>query len=87
MNVRHFETFAWTSPLINLSLDLKGRVVTKGRKNIIFAKSQPPFGVHRQYLDVSPTMFCGFLQNLARLSSVFIFKKLSANDFLVFRVI
>ena len=55
MNVRHFEVFVWTSPLITLSLDLKGRVVTKGREIIIFAKSQPPFDVHRQYLDVSLT--------------------------------
>ena len=77
MNVRHFEVFVWISPLINLSLDLKGRVVTKGREIIIFAKSQLPFDVHRQYLDVSLTdlqarvsrfrcrifsMFCGFLK-------------------------
>ena len=27
--------------------------MTKGREVIIFAKSQPPFDVHRQYLDVS----------------------------------
>ena len=27
--------------------------MTKGREIIIFAKSQPPFDVHRQYLDVS----------------------------------
>ena len=27
--------------------------MTKGRENIIFVKSQPPFDVHRQYLDVS----------------------------------
>ena len=72
--------------------------MTKGRKIIIFAKSQPPFDVHRQYLDVSLTdsrarvprfrsLFCGFLENLARLSLVFIFKKLLAHDFLAFRVI
>ena len=47
--------FVWTSPLISLSLHLRGRVVTKGREIIIFAKSQPPFDVHRQYLDVSLT--------------------------------
>ena len=29
--------------------------MTKGREVIIFAKSQPPFDVHRQYLDVSLT--------------------------------
>ena len=29
--------------------------MTKGREIIIFAKSQPPFDVHRQYLDVSLT--------------------------------
>ena len=27
--------------------------MTKGRQIIIFVKSQPPFDVHRQYLDVS----------------------------------
>ena len=27
--------------------------MTKGREIIIFAKSQPPFDVHRQYNDVS----------------------------------
>ena len=76
--------------------------MTKGREIIIFAKGQPPFDVHRQYLDVSLTdsqarvsrfrcrnfsLFCGFLENLARLSLAFIFKKLSAHDFLAFRVI
>ena len=76
--------------------------MTKGREIIIFAKSQPPFDVHRQYLDISLTdsqarvsrfrcrnfsLFRGFLENLARLSLVFIFKKLSAHDFLAFRVI
>ena len=76
--------------------------MTKGREIIIFAKSQPPFDVHGQYLNVSITdsqthdskvslsnfsLFCGFLENLARLSLVFIFKKLSAHDFLAFRVI
>ena len=29
--------------------------MTKGREIIIFAKSQPPFDVDRQYLDVSLT--------------------------------
>ena len=47
--------FVWTSPLITLSLNLRGRVVTKGREIIIFEKSQPPFDVHRQYLEVSLT--------------------------------
>ena len=75
--------------------------MTKGREIIIFAKSQPPFDVHRQYLDVSLTdsqasfkvslsnfsLFCEFLKNLARLSLVFIFEKLSAHDFLAFKVI
>ena len=53
--------------------------MTKERKIIIFVKSHPPFDVHRQYLDVSLTgqnfkvslsnfsLFCGFLENLARL--------------------
>ena len=27
--------------------------MTKGRDIVIFVKSQPPFDVHRQYLDVS----------------------------------
>ena len=27
--------------------------MTKGREIVVFAKSQPPFDVHRQYLDVS----------------------------------
>ena len=86
----------WTN-----SLHLRCGAVTKGREIIIFAKSQPPFDVHRQYLDVSLTdsqdgvsrfrcrisLFCGFLENLARLLLVFIFKKLLAHDFLAFRVI
>ena len=45
----------WTSPLITMSLHLRGRVETKGKGIIIFAKSQPPFDVHRQYVDVSLT--------------------------------
>ena len=45
--------FVWNSPLITLSLHLRGRVVTKGTEIIIFAKSQLPFDVHRQYLNVS----------------------------------
>ena len=44
----------WNSPLITLSLHLRGQVVTKGRQIIIFVNfSQLPFDVHRQYLDVS----------------------------------
>ena len=85
-----------------MSLHLRGRVETKGKGIIIFAKSQPPFDVHRQYVDVSLTdsharvsrfrgrifhYFFEFLENLARLSLVFIFKKLSAHNFLAFRVI
>ena len=50
---RHFDLFVWNSPLITLSLHLKGRVVTKGREIIIFAKSQLIFDVHGQYRDVS----------------------------------
>ena len=73
--------------------------MTKGREIIIFAKSQLPSDVHRQYLDVSLTdsqarvslsnfsLLCGFLENLARLSLVLIFRKLSAHYFLAFRVI
>ena len=38
-----------------MSLHLRGRVETKGKGIIIFAKSQPPFDVHRQYVDVSLT--------------------------------
>ena len=84
-----------------MSLNLRGRVVTKGREIIIFAKSQSPFDVHRQYLDVSLTdsqaqvsrFRCRISRcfvdsgNLARLSSVFILKKQSAHNFLAFRVI
>ena len=33
--------------------------MTKGREIIIFVKSQPPFDVHRQYLDVSSDRFTG----------------------------
>ena len=50
---RHFDFFVWNSPLITLSLHLRDRVVTKGREIIMFVKSQLPFDVHRQYLDVS----------------------------------
>ena len=75
--------------------------MTKGRNIIIFVNSQPLFDVHRQFLqtflidlqaEVSRflcrifTVFL-FSQNLARLSSVFIFYKLSSGDCLAFRVI
>ena len=75
--------------------------MTKGREIIIFVKSQPPIDVHR-YLDVSLInlkarvsrfrsrifhCFIDFFKNLARLSSVFIFKNLSAHVVLAFRVI
>ena len=40
-----------------------------------------------QGFAVNFSLFCGFLENLVRLSLVFIFKKLSAHDFLAFRVI
>ena len=54
MNVWTFFPFlVWNSPLITLSLRLRGQVATKGREIIILAKSQPPFDVHRQYLDIS----------------------------------
>ena len=43
--------FVWNSPLIPLSLSLRGPVVTKGREIIIFVKSHPPFDAHQQYLD------------------------------------
>ena len=43
---RHLE---WNSPLISLSLHLRGRVVTKGRNIKNFVKIKPPFDVHRQY--------------------------------------
>ena len=73
--------------------------MTTGREIIIFAKTQPLFDVHRQYLNVALTdlqarvsrfrcrTFHCFLEDLARLSLVFIFKKLLAHDFLAFRVI
>ena len=66
-----------------------------------FVKNQPLFDVHRRYLEtfltdlqaevsgftVEFSLFCLFSQNLARLSSGFIFYKLSSGDCLVFRVI
>ena len=73
--------------------------MTKEREIILFVKSQPPFHEHQQYLDVSLIdlkarvsrfrcrIFHCFVENLARLSSAFIFTKLSAHDFLAFRVI
>ena len=50
--------------------------MTKGREIIIFAKSQPPFDVHRRFSDrftgwsfkvslSNFSLFCGFLENLA----------------------
>ena len=68
----------------------------KGREVIIFVKCQPPFDVHQQYLDVSlidlqaVEFFIVLLisrKSPRRLSSVFIFKKVSAHDFLAFKVI
>ena len=70
--------------------------MTKGREIIIFAKSQPPFDIHRQYLDVSlidsqarfrgfPVEFFTVLSISRKSSSIFIgftFKKLLAHDFL-----
>ena len=70
--------------------------MTKGRNIKNFAKSLPRFDVHRQYLwtflidlpaDVEFFTVCLFSQNLARLSSGVIFKKLSIGDCLAFRVI
>ena len=62
-----------------------------------FVKSQPPFDVHRTFLidlQTEVSRFCCRIfidllisQNLARLSSVFIFYKLFAGDFLAFRAI
>ena len=66
-----------------------------------FVKSQPLSDVHRQYLQTfhidllaeieaslsNFSLFCLFPQNLARLSSVSIFYKLSSDDCLAFRVI
>ena len=91
-------SFVRNSPLITLSLHLKGSVVTKGREIIIFVKSQPPFDAHRQCLEVSlrdlqakvSRFRCRTFTVLLiyrKSSSVFIFKKLSAHDFLAFRVI
>ena len=50
---RHFDLFVWNSLQITLSLHLRGQVVTKGREIIIFAKNQPLFDGHRQYVDIS----------------------------------
>ena len=61
--------------------------MAKGKEIIIFVKSKPSFDVYRQYLDVSlidsqtrVSRFCCkfftvllFLENLAQLSSIFIF--------------
>ena len=44
---RHFVS---NSPLISLSLHLRGRVVTKGRDITNFVKSQPFFDINWQYL-------------------------------------
>ena len=41
-------------PIISLSLDLTGGVVTKSRNIIYLVKSQPLFDVHRQYLWTFP---------------------------------
>ena len=73
--------------------------MTKGRGIRIFAKSQPPFDIHRQHLDVSiiDSQFRGFAVEFfavllisGKSSSIiigFYFKKLSAHDFLAFRVV
>ena len=93
--------FVWNIPLISLSLHLRGRVVTKERDIKNFVKSQPPFDVHWQYLDVSDRFtrrkFWGFAvkfltvllisQNLARLSPVVVFYTRSVGDCLTFGVI
>ena len=93
--------FVWNITLISLSLHLRGRVVTKERDIKNFVKSQPPFDVHWQYLDVSDRFtrrkFWGFAvkfltvllisQNLARLSPVVVFYKRSAGDCLTFGAI
>ena len=72
--------------------------MTKERNIKNFVKSQLFFDVHQQYLwtfmiDLqvvslsSVSLFCLFSHNLARLSSVFIFYKLSSADCLAFRII
>ena len=40
----------WNSPLISLSLRLRGMVIAKERNINNFLKSQPLFDVHRRYL-------------------------------------
>ena len=90
-------------PINQSVITLKGSGCDKGKKNIKnFVKGQPLSDVHRQYLKTFPidlqaqvsrfrfqsfSLFCLFSQNLARLSSVFIFYKLSLVDCLAFRVI
>ena len=50
-SVWHYRHLEWNSPLISLSLHLRGRVVTKGRNIKNFLNSQPLFDVHQQYLQ------------------------------------
>ena len=74
--------------------------MTKGRNIKNFVKSKPPFDVHRQYLQTFLTdlqaavlrfrwriFYCLFSQNLAPLSSGFIFYKLSSGSCFACKVI
>ena len=97
---RHCDLFVLISPLITLSLHLGSRVVTRRREKIIFAKSQPPCDIHRQYLDVflihrlefrcfAVEFLTALLISLKPSSIIIVFylKKPLAHDFLPFRVI
>ena len=76
--------------------------MTKGREIMIFIKSQPPFDVHWRYLDVSlidlqarvSKFRCRTFHCFADFSKIYLdyhrffyLYKLSAHDFLTFRVI
>ena len=97
---RHCDLFVLISPLITLSLHLGSRVVTRRREIIIFAKSQLPCDIHRQYLDVflihrlefrcfAVEFLTALLISLKPSSIIIVFylKKPLAHDFLPFRVI
>ena len=93
--------FVLNSPLISLLLHLRGQVVKKERDNINFLKSQPLFGVHRQYLwtflidllaEVSRfgCQICHCSAYFSKFSSIligFVLYKLSAGDCLAFKAI
>ena len=50
---RHLDPFCVEQPINHPVVTFKGSSCDKKKRDIIFAKSQPPFDVHRQHLDVS----------------------------------